>query len=267
MQISFTPRENPLVRMGGSAQRHQQRMEQRQVAREREMRIREAEDLRISRLRDEMELVRSSEMESDLKNVALRGLASQISEIMQQRAERERLAIEAELKQKKADMEERRRENEERADEARVNNATDEELEQLRQESFTRGMVTMAARADNISGLRRTRATLAAEAEQLSQDIRNSYSPVVVHDFNDLVANFDDTVGSGAPIDPTVWMNTGHANPNDFRNRQLTALRGGIARLDTAVLAETAGMYRDSKALQERQLRLAGETPEIDEEL
>jgi hypothetical protein len=241
-------------------------MEQREIARQREARLREAEDLHIARIREEMDSLRGTGMEPDLLSAALRGLSSQISEILAQRAEREQIAMERELQQKKADMEERRRENEERAEEKRAENATAEELEQMRERALTRGIVTMSARADNIAGLRRTRATLAVEAGQLSRDIENSYGPVVVHDMQQLI---EATSQTQETIDPVIWANVGRANPNDFRNRQLRALQGGIARLDTAILGETASLYRDSQALQESQLRTADHepTPELDEEL
>jgi hypothetical protein len=165
------------------------------------------------------------------------------------------MAIERELQQKKADMEERQRENEARAEEARAKRATDEELKQMREQSLVRGMVTMAARADNVAAMRRTRATLASEAGQLSRDIGNSYGPAVIYE--------------GPGHTETLWTNVGHANPEDFRNRHLRTLQSGMARLDTAILSETASLNRDATAIQESQQRLAEEEDgnKIDEEV
>lgn len=257
MNITMNVLQSPILRTDPNPHRHRERMDARLQAREREARIREAEYKLIERKKAEFAEAKEAGVDEDVLRVMRTGISQQLTDIKRARAEREALMIEQELQRKREDMEERAREIEERAEEAKIERAeTVEDLDEIRTAAFIRGVVNASINKNNISALSRTRATLSAEAEQLSQDISNSFGPVKVHD---LPAQFDVAHLHTGPIDPIEWLPTGHMNPNDFRNRHLQGLRAGIARLDTAILGEIATLYRESQAMQEAQLRISEE--------
>ena len=233
--------EGPLLRIGGSGRRHRNHLNDRIAEREREQRIREAENIRIQRIQDEISHVRDSDMSHELKSLHISMLNDQIGQIHVDRAEREQLAMERELMRKQQEIEERQREREEAAAEQRLENNRHESAEELMFRENIRGLTAVSTRLDHINLLSRTRASLASEANMVEQAIGNTERPMVT--------------GTGT----TVMVRAGHETPNDFRHNNLRALNAGISRLDTAVANHVGALYRDSQVLQEAQLRIARE--------
>ena len=231
------PRDGPLLRPMRPGPARRDRMQERAAERERETRMRENEDMRIQRIRDEMTIVEASEMDSELRNQTLRGLSQQIAHIFEQRAEREQTAVERELMRQQQEMEERMRERERQAKE----NAPEHDCpDEAAQRATIKSLTTMSARMDNISNLSLTRATLAAEAEQLRQDISNTMSH------------------QQTGLDNTIWTQSSHAQTQGWKSRHLGDLNMSTTRLTMTINREVAAMYRDSQSLQEEQLRING---------
>lgn len=167
---------------------------ERVAAREREMKIREAENLRIKRINEQIgginerigqlnaeifemqnsrepintELLDDRIAELNRHQSSVASLSGQIAQIHTNRAEREQLAIEREFQRQQQELEERMREREEAArSNTNYEHKTEEELEEARERSSIRNLTLMSARAENIGSLRNTRASLQSAAARL----------------------------------------------------------------------------------------------------
>jgi len=159
---------------------------------EREAQTREAENLRITRMNEQIDGINGrigylnreiAEMQTggatldpDLLDektsevarhqASIASITGQIAQIHMNRAEREQLAIEREFQRQKLEMEERMREREEAAS-VNYQNKTAEELEEAAERANIRNLTVMSARADNIASLRISRASMEASAARL----------------------------------------------------------------------------------------------------
>ena len=246
--------DRPLNRTSG--QNRQGRLQQRTAEREREMRIRERENEFIKKIHEQMAQVKDSEMGNDLKRLTLASLEDQIRQILEARAERERLAIEREAQRNRIEQEERRREKEERA---RAKAAQHEDPEEASERAKIRDMSLMSARMDKINSMSTTRASLQSEATQLEQDIDNSRA--LSDNAAEAVRQRNATQGTIGPERVISWQ----TGSSDFRQGHLENLNTGIAGLDAAINAQVAALYRDSQEMQETQLELSRERDNDDE--
>ena len=247
--------DRPLNRTSG--QNRQNRLQQRTAEREREMQIRERENEFIKKIKEQMAQVKDSEMDNDLKRLALSSLEDQIRQIHEARAERERLALEREAARNQIEQEERRREKEERA---RAKAAKHEDPEEAAERAKIRDMTLMSARMDKVSSMSTTRARLQSEATQLEQDIENSRN--LSNNAAEEVRNRNVLKGTIGPEHVISWQ----TNQGDFRQGHLENLNAGIAGLDAAINAQVAALYRDSQEMQETQLELSREKDDDSED-
>jgi hypothetical protein len=277
------------LRQGVLSPRQRRHIQQREVEREREMRMRDMENKRIDQLNAEMDRVRESEdMEEYAKRLTLVSLTRQIGQIHINRQEREQLAVEREMKRQQAEMEERMREQEERMREQREANRpdpqTEEELQQAIANETTRGMTMISANIDNIRTLSHTRARLSAEATRLeneagtSQTRQEVWSDIVygraltqtMRDketlqeiLNDPNTTPEQAMNAMATFAGKMRGAAASVNPDPYslldgyHGRQISDLNTRIARLDVAILSEISEMYRESQRMQEEQLRLS----------
>jgi len=245
-------------------------MQERIAAQEREMRIRESENLRIEHLRDEILRVQDSDMEDDVINMTVSMLHEQINNIFMARAEREQIAIERELQRQQQEMDERMRERERAYQNNNVENKTDEELEAAAERSAIRNLTMIGVRMDNINTLSRTRASMSAEAGRLRgeadsemrlQRAANADIMNFVRDRNR--ENADSLMG---PMEPATLFNDNPlTRPDAFTARHYANLNVGISRLTANINRQVSAMYRDSQNMQEEQLRIYRERSTISE--
>lgn len=305
--------QNAIVRRGRLRGRRDFAAE-RAAAQERERRIREAEDTRIRTINENMntlgdrvasineqiyemqnsetepdtELLKSLNREIAQLETTLDGMAGQIARIHINRAEREQQAMEREFMRKQEEMEERIRERERLAEEKRLENKDEEELEEAAERAKIRGFAQMSVRAENISALSQTRASMQAEATRLSGEaefdksrqrianreiISNAQRQNVqrLEAFRDAKAHAEEYnlpfnrsrpafVEAGPPFDHNPL------SPDGFRGRHLGRLNAGIAGLTANINHQIAALYRDSQQLQESQLRINREKSMLPEE-
>ena len=237
--------DRPLHRASG--QNRQNRLQQRTAEREREMQIRERENEFIKKIKEQMAQVKDSDMNDDLKRLALSSLEDQVRQIHEARAERERLALEREAQRNKIEQEERRREKEERA---RAKAAKHEDPEDAAERAKIRDMTLMNARVDKINSMNTTRSRLQSEATQLEQDVNNSRG--LSETAAEEVRGSNALRGTTGPEHVVSWQ----TNSPDFRQSHLQNLNEGIAGLDVAINAQVAALYRDSQEMQDAQLTL-----------
>jgi len=233
-------------------------MQERVAAHEREMRMRETEDKRISKLNEEIFRVEESEMSDEAKKLTIAMLNEQINSIFMTRAEREQAAIEREMQRQQQEMEERMRERERLAQESQTENKTEEELQAAAERSAVRGLTAIGTRLDNISSLKRTRASMNAEATRLRGEgdfdksfVRQSNQKIIAH-----------ASATGASVSFLFGGNSS-LSADTFKGRHLINLGAGISRLTSNINHQVSSLYRDSQKLQEEQLRIYREKARV----
>ncbi|MCL1843725.1 MAG: hypothetical protein FWF79_07925 [Defluviitaleaceae bacterium] len=290
-------------------------MRERMEAKEREAQIREAENQRIQLLNERIhrsgerihsinqqiaelseedaagnyEQLKELNREVALLQSSITGLTNQIGQIHTARAEREQLAIEREFVRQQQEMEERMRERERVAEESRsYENKTDDELEKAAEQANIRNLTMVSIRKENIRALSRTRANLAAAAQQLRneanfdmhrQNIANAEIQSFVRQSNAEALEVHNkrvefAKSSTAPLAIPIWrpMEAGHlfsGNPlteDTFRGRHLQNLDASVARLSANIMHQVGAMYRDSQNQQEEQLRIYREQASLPDE-
>jgi hypothetical protein len=241
--------QNALQNNRGSASRRlqQQHMQQRVIEREREQRLREAEDTRIEVLHEKIAMVvADQDISEDQRRLRVTNLTSQITQIHTGRAEREVSAAEREVLRQQQLIAERQREQEESAEEQRTNNIenanSEEELQQQLANENIRSLTMMSARMDHITALNITRTRLESEATHLEQAAGDTEGWIVTR------------LSNGALI-PSLTTFTSEQNSDDFREAHLRRLNQGISRLEVAVAKQVGSLYRDGQVMQEAQLR------------
>jgi hypothetical protein len=234
---------------------------------------------------DPEQLLETLNEETERLQGTILSLSAQIGNIHMARAEREQIAIEREFMRKQQEMDERMRERERIAQErenARLENKSQEELENSAERNKMRNMVMMGTRLENISSLSRTRASLSAAATRLQGEAgfdghRQRIANEQIHSFvradnertlelhQDRMERSQYNTANGRPTPPPPpWrpMVAGHTfndNPlalDGFRGRHLQNLNNGISRLSANINAQVGALYRDSQAMQEQQLRI-----------
>lgn len=210
--------------------RKDERQSRVEKARENERKIRENEDKMIEELRKRIEDVQVSGMDKRLKDLKISALSDQIQGILEGRAQREQEAAQRQIEEQQAEMEKKQKEREEQ----QQSNGEEEDPEDALRREDIQGMVKLSVSHESMRALKHTRASMAAEAERLQQDIDNTYG------FQQI------------GLDTTVRVKAGYDTPNDFRNRHLTKLRRGIASIDTAVTSRTIRMSNDVSRWVER---------------
>lgn len=235
--------------LGQNGPVRQGRLQARAAEREREARLRERENEFIKKIQEQMTRLDDSDMDSELKRLAMQSLEEQIRQIHEARAEREQQAIEREAQRHKAEQEERQREIEDRA---RALAGRHEDPDESADRAQIRDMSLMGARMDKIGSLQTARAGLKSEAAQLERDAANSRR------LADRAAQEvrDGKISSGAigPDRVVSWQ----SRSGDFRQGHLSSLNAGIAGIDAAINSQVASLYRDSQRMQERQLEREG---------
>jgi cell division FtsZ-interacting protein ZapD len=202
-------------RLGLSSRRQERIDEMRILRREREMKIQARENELIRDLNERKDIINEMEMNPDLRRSKLDALADQIERIYKDRAEREQALSDWEAQMQINEQERRiqeREEEAERAAEKRIPRKDADEVRRSDENNDIRGFAKAAVQKDTLRHMSRTRATLSMEATQLRHAIEFS----------------------------------GDTNPNEWRNRQLTRLNQSVAKLDTAVTARVANLYRQS---------------------
>lgn len=260
-----------------TSSRQQRHIQERVAEKEREMRLRETENLRIEKIHEEMGRVEDSDMDEEVIRLTLQSLRNQVSQIHLGREMRQQAAVERELNRQQAEFDERMREMEERrSEQAESQNnqpMTEEEIEEAIERETIRHMTIISTRMDNIRGLSRTRASLAAKATRLENEHDESQSRQELNRAS-LEARaierslFDSENGltNWATVRAAEITAEGNASlsynlQHGFHGTLLEGLNMGIARIDANITAEISAMYRDSQAMQNEQLRLSQEQP------
>ena len=210
-------------------------------------------------------------------------------QIQMARTEREQLEVEREMMRQQQEMDARMREREREAQEQqaqRMENKSEEELEAAAERAAIRSFATLDTRRNTISALSTTRASMRASATRLRgeanydmhrQRIANEEIASNARSFNDAerkafeaeMERFEATGSRGrgratdhiAPTPPTP-MTPGHffqknpLAPETFRGRHVATLERGVARTTSNINRAIGAMYRDSKNMQEEQLRI-----------
>lgn len=248
--------------------RQQRHVQERTAEKERELRLRESENLRIEKIHEEMGRVEASGMDGEVIKLTLQSLRNQISQIHIGREMRQQAAVEREMNRQQAEFDERMRELEERRNEqaeAQSNRPmTEEEIEEVTARETIRGMTIISNRMDNIRELSRTRASLAAKATRLEVEHDKSQRRQELN-FESLGA----IDANGNIMQPaageTGW--TAHRLPfhynllHGYNGTLLEGLNAGIGQIDATIAAEVSAIYRDSQAMQNEQLRMIQEQP------
>ncbi len=232
MRITGTGTQSSVINMRGNellraADKDKARMKQ--LAYEREMKIRENENKRLEKLQAQIVKVADSQLSQELKDAKIEGISLQIEAIYKNRAEREVLAAEREMEERKKEQEEKIREQE-KANAKMKANAPDADSETALRKEDVSGMVKMAVSADGIRKLEQTKALRQAEATRLKQDIENDTGLIQI----------------GHDVTLKVQMKVGDF-PNSFRERNLAKLNEGILNLESAVNNEIGRMNRTAE--------------------
>jgi len=237
----------------------QRHMQERMREQERELRIREEEGIRIQRFNEQIERVREQKenglISEESMNLSIKSITSRIGQIQINRSNSEQAAIERESIRQQAEMDEQIRKQEERMREqaeAAEDDVTDceWELEQKNQRNMTRSLTSISTSIDNIRSLSSTRASMAAEAGQMSNSADASTRRQ---------EQWESIVEGKAIANPSV-MNTPKERYNlldGWNGRHLENLNTGIARISAKIESEIASIYRESQAMQEANLRYA----------
>ncbi|MCL2577514.1 MAG: hypothetical protein FWE27_05630 [Defluviitaleaceae bacterium] len=239
-------------------------MQERMAAQEREMRMRETEDKRISNLNEEIFRVQQSDMTDEIKNLTVSMLNDQINAIFMQRTEREQIAIEREMQRQQQELEERMRERERAAKENQPANKSEEELEQAAERSKIRNLTLAGTRMDNIASLQRTRASLDAEATRLRGEgnFDKHRTRQANHEILSFVNSFNFKT-NGKPMEVGFLFGGNPLSTDSFKGRHLQNLNSGISRLTANINHQVGALYRDSQKMQEEQLRIYREQSRI----
>jgi hypothetical protein len=211
-------------------------IQERMREREREQKLRESEDKRIAELQKRMtEIAGNGELDAESKQIKLESLSKQIQQIHEARAEREKLAMEREVQKRQQEREEKNRELE-KAGNANDAQPKDKEAALIREDIS--GMVKLAVSFDGIHRFKQVKANMAAEAEQLRQNIEN------------------DTGLMQIGLDVTIKTKGSHEFTNHFKNRNLAKLNQGIAALDDAINQEIGKLNRSTDEWVEDRLEI-----------
>ncbi|MCL2204322.1 MAG: hypothetical protein FWB88_10340 [Defluviitaleaceae bacterium] len=171
-------------------------------------------------------------------------LAEQITQIHEQRAQREALALELGARDMQARLEERIREREEAAEERAENQSAPirerEAAEQAAERDVIKNLARIDANAQTIHYLAHVRGLRSREALLLRHavDSDNSFG-------------LKNVLGPMQFIQSTARVPNGRADANDFRNSHLRKLEEGVARLDEAIMQRVMDMYRRGMAIGE----------------
>jgi len=257
--------------------RQQRHIQERVAEKEREMRLREMENIRIERIHEEMDRVEASDLDEEVIRLTLQSLRNQVSHIHLAREMRQQAAVEREMNRQQAEFDERMRELEERrSEQAESQNnkpMTEEEIEEAMERETIRSMTLMSTRMDNIRGLSQTRASLAAKATRLENEHAESQTRQELNRaalesraIQRSVQDSENGVTSWATVRAAEITSAGNAKLpynllHGFNGTLLEGLNMGISRITAAITAEVSAMYRDSQQLQDEQLRLSQEQP------
>jgi len=210
-----------------------------------ELKIRKAEDKRLEYLREKILEVENSDLDYDTKKIKIASLTDQIKQIEELRAQREQDAFMRKMEKFEAEAEKRLRE----AEKNRPEEESDDDSVTLSKDDI-KGMVKLSVSLESLNKFKATKASMAAEATQLKQDINNSFG----------ITKY------GAVPD-------GHSKPDDFRNTQLKKLTKGIAGLDHTIASTIRKMNREVNEQAAENARRAAasednirDVPEEDEE-
>jgi hypothetical protein len=209
-------------------------MRDRAEIRENEMYIRDGEDMRIQRIRDNMaRVLDDAEIDSETRKEKLAMFKEEIELILDERNEREHQFIEQELQrhQQEQELEQEIEEEEKKLELANEN-----------------GKAQQDTKADSLGFLYRTRSSLVAGAEQMRKEIEENRSELTEDEqFSTILIN-----------------NSARDKIPDFTSsRRRKSEEEQAARIDTIVIKqrEIGLMYRDSQELQKSQLKKTSKTP------
>jgi hypothetical protein len=213
---------------------------------------------------------------------------SQLAQLSTARAERDMAAIEQEIIRQQREMDSRMRDREREAEEQyarRLEEKSEEELEAAAERSAMRGFAMMDTHRGDISSLTATRANMQASATRLRgeprmelhrQRIANEAISANAREFNskeisrreahrerlmragysgsDLESQMD--VVASSPMRPNSFFSESPLSIDSFKGQHLVSLGAGIARTTANIDRAVSAMYRDSKSMQEEQLRI-----------
>jgi hypothetical protein len=212
--------------------------EQRLQRQAREMQMREQENERLAGLHEGIQRTEDMAREGHITHLQKREitakLTQQIERIHASRAARARINEEMDTKMQQMQLEMVAHEMTEIRPQESRREEEDEDDEDAIQRENIRGLTRLAVASDNIQTLRHTRARMGVEAALLNDAIAFDTTPVV------------QTLPNGDM--ETIQVASGHSNPNDYWNRQLSRLTEGMARIDVAIQTAISRLYRETQA-------------------
>jgi hypothetical protein len=291
-------RLNNVRRTNSQTGRRRDMLQERIEAQEREMRLREMEEQRILKINEDILRIReqenfmAGERELEIQELKEKGfddsheeivrlreenekgarrvhfnvsvLNEQINQIRMARTEREQAAIERELQRQQQELDERMRERERIANENRVANKNQDELEAEQERSAIKNLTMISARMDKINLLSGTRASMRASVARLRgeadfdlrrQDIANEQILTHVRNYNLQTA--------GKPMEAGHLFDHNPLAADSYKSRHLQKMESGISRLSAFINYQVGAMYRDGQKMQEEQLRVYREKSQI----